>query len=234
MPLILSQRNDNLTEWMDRPDCDAELLQNTYRQFTTINRLLSGWSSIYKNHIKPILAKKQGRSSILDIGCGGGDIIRLLHKHCEMDGYEVEFTGIDPDSRSMEYLSSRDWPDSVTFRAVFSHTLVEESRKFDIVISNHLVHHLTGPQLRSVCSDAEKLTRELVIFSDIERSDLGYISFSMIAPLIFRNSYIVKDGKISIRRSYRKPELAQQLPQNWSVKRMFPFRLLAIYENRDR
>jgi len=234
MPLILSKRNDNLTEWMDRPDCDAELLQNTYHQFTTINRLLSGWSSIYKTYIRPILAKKHGRSSILDIGCGGADIIRLLHKLCEMDGYEVEFTGIDPDSRSMEYLSTLDWPESVTFRAVYSHMLVEEGHRFDIVISNHLMHHLTGQQLRSVCSDAEKLSREHVIFSDIERSDMGYLSFSMIAPLIFRNSYIVQDGKISIRKSYRKPELAQQLPQNWSVKRKFPFRLLAIHENRDR
>ena len=233
MPLILSQRNDTLVEWMDRPDCDALLLQNTYRQFTTINRLLSGWNSIYKNYIRPILDKKHGRCSILDIGCGGGDIIRLLHKLCEMDGYEVEFTGIDPDSRSMEYLTSLKWPDSVTFRAVYSHTLIEEESQFDIVISNHLVHHLNGPQLLSVCNDAEKLTRKLVIFSDIERSDLGYISFSTIAPLIFRNSYIVTDGKISIRRSYRKPELVQRLPQNWSVRRMFPFRLLATYENRD-
>jgi 2-polyprenyl-3-methyl-5-hydroxy-6-metoxy-1,4-benzoquinol methylase len=233
MPLILSKRNENLVEWMDRPDCDGELLKNTYRQFKTINTILSGWRSIYKKNLRPVLKQIPGKASILDIGCGGGDIIRLLHDQCRKDRIEVEFTGIDPDSRSVEYLSTLDNPNSINYRAIHSEALVEEKAQFDIVISNHLVHHLNSSQLTAVCRDAEKLSRRLVIFSDIERSDIGYLLFSVTAPIIFSNSYIVPDGKISIRKSYRKQELRRVLPENWQVKRKVPFRLLAIYEKQN-
>jgi len=78
--------------------------------------------------------------------------------------------------------------------------------------------------------DAEFLADRRVIFSDIERSFIGYSCFMTIAPLLFSRSFIVADGKRSIRRSFQKDELDPHLPDGWSVQRQFPFRLLAIYE----
>lgn len=230
MPLFLTDRNPELTEWMDKPDCDSELLFNTYRQFKTINKLLSGWKSIYKAHIKPVLEQTSKSVTILDIGCGGGDIIRYLDNLCKKDGHIATFTGIDPDQRSMEYLNGLDWPENITFYPTPSADLVTKNQRFDIVISNHLLHHLEPENLRSVCQDAEILASQKVLFSDIERSDIGYASFKVIAPLLFRNSYIVRDGLISIKKSYRKQELLDKLPAGWTVQRRFPFRLLAVYE----
>lgn len=230
MPLFLTDRNPDLTEWMDRPDCDWELLFNTYRQFSRINRLLSGWTSIYRDHIGPVLQQKNGTVSILDIGCGGGDIIRLLDRLCKQDGFQAEFTGIDPDTRSIEFLATQEWPKNIQFMPVHSGDLVQQNHRFDMVISNHLIHHLTDASLRSVCRDARHLADSKILFSDIERSDLGYLSFRIIAPLLFRNSYIVRDGLISIKKSYRKEELQNALPGRWIVQQKFPFRLLAIYD----
>lgn len=233
MPLILKNRNPHLIEWMDRDDCDKELLFNTYDQFDRINRLLSGWGGIYKSYIKPHLLKSEVNPdqpfTILDIGCGGGDIIRYLNNLCKKDGFHVHFTGIDPDTRALDYSNQTSQPDNVLFFSERSDELVKENRTFDIVISNHLIHHLTTSELAAICNDAATLAKIGVIFSDIERSDIGYLSFQTIAPLLFRSSYIVQDGLISIKKSYRKSELQSQLPEGWSVARKFPFRLLAIY-----
>lgn len=229
MPLFLSNRNETLVEWMDRDDCDRTLLQNTYRQFTRINKLLSGWKGIYKSHIKPVIKNNSTKTTILDIGCGGGDILRLLDSLAKADGFQVDFTGIDPDRRSIEFLESNQWPENITFLHSSSGQLSAQNREFDIVISNHLMHHLSKKQLQSVCADAEKLTSKIAIFCDIERSDIGYASFGLIAPLLFRKSYIVTDGLISVRKSYRKDELQHTLPISWRVRRKFPFRLLATY-----
>jgi 2-polyprenyl-3-methyl-5-hydroxy-6-metoxy-1,4-benzoquinol methylase len=230
MPKFFKYRNPDLVEWMDRPDCDRDLLFNTYQQFSRINRLLSGWKSIYKTYLHPVIKKKNGKASILDIGCGGGDVLRLLQTYCREDGFDVRFTGIDPDLRSLEYLSGLEWPENVQFEPLYSHHLVKQNRQFDIVISNHVMHHLKEKELTAVCADAEKLAGQLVIFSDIERSDIGYAMFSTIAPLLFRNSYIVQDGLISIKRSFRKKELDNLLSDRWVVERQFPFRLLAIHQ----
>lgn len=230
MSIFLNRRKPELVEWMDRPDCDRELLFNTYRQFRRINRLLSGWERIYKNRIKPVIQRLNGRADLLDIGCGGGDILRKLHHWCEKDGFDVTFTGIDPDPRSFEFLNSMNWPENITFRQVDSSILVRDNLSFDIVISNHLMHHLKTEELLAVCSDASVLSRHLVIFSDIERSDIGYGLFSTIAPLLFHNSYIVADGLISIQRSFQRKELQKTVPDPWFVERQFPFRLLAIHQ----
>ncbi|MDX1640139.1 MAG: methyltransferase domain-containing protein [Balneolaceae bacterium] len=230
MPFFLKKRNEQLIEKMDRPDCDTHLLFNTYKQFTTINRLISGWQNVYKKHIRPVLTDPSKIYSILDIGCGGGDIIKLLDELTKMDGYQVRLTGIDPDSRAIQFLSNRDWPENVTFLQASSSDLIEKNRSFDIVISNHLVHHLTNSELTEVCTDAEKLASKKIIFNDIERSDIGYGSFRVFASLIFHNSFIVEDGLTSIKRSFRKQELKEALPDNWQVHRQFPFRLLATLD----
>lgn len=228
MPLFLKERQEHLTEKMDQPDCDQDLLFNTYQQFSTINRLISGWQRIYKKLIRPVLKDSSYPYSLLDIGCGGGDIINLIDKLAKKDGVKLQITGIEPDERAIRFLSDQKWPENISFKQSTSADLVQEGRLFDIVLSNHLMHHLKKPELSIICKDAEKLATQKIIFSDIERSDIGYISFKVAATPLFRNSFIVEDGLTSIKRSFRKEELQQALPRGWKVQRQFPFRLLAI------
>lgn len=233
MPLFLRNRDADIQEFMDDPDCDLDMLYATYDQFETVNRLIGGWQRIYKNHIRPALLTAGDNASVLDIGCGGGDILRMLNSFSTNDGLNVHFTGIEPDHRAIEYIESQSWPDNFTFRKTNSSELADQKRTFTVVISNHLVHHLTKKELTNICRDAEMLADDLVIFSDIERSDIGYLCFRSIAPLLFHNSFIVADGIRSIRRSYRRNELQKLLPDGWHVKRQFPFRLLATFEERQ-
>ena len=55
MSLFLSERDPELREYMDDPDCNLDLLHATYRQFKTVNRLIGGWNRIYKSYIRPAL-----------------------------------------------------------------------------------------------------------------------------------------------------------------------------------
>ncbi len=229
MARFLSERNDRLTERMDDPACDRDLLFNTYRQFGKINRLLSGWKQIYRSRIRPEILRNSGKISVLDIGCGGGDIILHLNELCSGDGFKAEFTGIDPDERAHRFLSGLQIPENIRFLQTTSGKLAAENRQFDIVISNHLMHHLSAEQLHQTCQDAATLAKKRVIFNDIERNPVGFAAFKTVAPLLFRNSFIVEDGLTSIRRSYRKRELEQKLPDGWQVNRQIPFRLLAEF-----
>ncbi len=230
MPLFLTKRNGQLTELMDNPDCDKELLFNTYRQFSTLNKLISGWRGLYKSLIRPAIRKHSDNFSLLDIGCGGGDLLRFLDLLAKKDGFEGSFVGIDPDPHALEFISKQQWPANITFHQTTAAELLKTGQTFDIVISNHLVHHLNREQLAGLCEEAERLASQKVIFNDIERSDLGYILFLSSASLIFHKSFIVPDGLTSIKRSYRKQELQAALPAGWSVHRKFPYRLIAIYD----
>jgi 2-polyprenyl-3-methyl-5-hydroxy-6-metoxy-1,4-benzoquinol methylase len=230
MPLFLRKRDTDLKEYMDDPNCDLDLLYSTYDQFKTVNRLIGGWRRIYVSKIRPALLAAESEPSILDIGCGGGDILRMLSTLCEEDDLNVQFTGLEPDNRAIEYIKKKTWGPNFSFLNTHSGDLARQGRTFTVVLSNHLLHHLTKAELHAICADAESLADDLVIFSDIERSDIGYLLFTMLAPLFFRNSFIAADGTLSIRRSYRKKELQAHLPGRWKVRRQFPFRLLTMFE----
>ncbi|MEX2362161.1 MAG: methyltransferase domain-containing protein, partial [Balneolaceae bacterium] len=127
-------------------------------------------------------------------------------------------------------VQSLEIPDSITFLHGSSTDLVKKGHRFDFVISNHVLHHLNKTLSHKVLEEAKTMALQKVIFNDIERSDIGFLLFTIFARLIFRKSYITADGLTSIKRSYTFNELKEMVPAGWEVKRVFPFRLLLTYD----
>lgn len=202
-------------EMMDRPDCDPVRLDRTYRQFGLVNRLFSGWRLLYVRELRPLLSPDHP-ITVLDIGCGGGDIARLLAGWSARDNLRVEITGIDPDGRACDHASRRK-TQSVNFRQAASADLVREGRSYDVVISNHVLHHLQPAELAAFLADSQNLATRLSLHNDLRRSVAAYGLFSL-AALPFRGSFIRPDGLVSIRRSYTPAELRAAAPPGWNVR----------------
>jgi len=232
MPCFLRCRRSDLRERMDDPDCDTARLENTYRHFQTVNSALCRWNTLYRRHLRPVILAAGGRTfTLLDIGFGGGDVASGLASLARRDRVSLDITAIDTDPRACRYVKTLFLPDSITFRLASAGELLREGRRFDFVISNHLVHHLGDEELLSVLSEARQLSRHCVLFSDIERSDVGYLLFALLTRPAFRNSFIRQDGLTSIRRSYALAELRGIVPRGWQVNRIFPLRLLLSYRH---
>lgn len=226
--ISLKSRNTALTEEMDKASCNEQKLFRTYDQFQRLNRMLTGWKALFRAHIVP-LARTDQPLRILDVGCGGGDLCRSLADWAARSSIHVEITGVDPDPRAFRYSQTRPRPETVRFLQGTTTDLVQSGETFDVVLSNHLLHHLTNSELTALCREAEELTTGIVLFNDIHRSRLGYTLFGTFAPLLFRKSFIVQDGLTSIRRSFRQEELQSAVPEGWQVETLFPWRLLASY-----
>ena len=230
MNWLLKKREGDLIEWMDEGSADRNKLFQTYRFFSVINRFFSGWRKLYEEYLRP-LASKDHPLEILDIGFGGGDIPQKIYNWALQDGISVNITGIETDPRALKFVETRKWPDDIKFEYLTTHELISEGRTFDVVISNHLIHHLSRGELQQLLTDSEKLSRKLILFNDLERNPLAFISFSLFIGPFCPGSYIAYDGRISIRKSYQKTELEAAVPNDWTVKQMNPFRLLLIKEN---
>lgn len=227
MALDFSRRAASLRERMDDPNCDLPSLERTYVQFGAVNALVAGWRRVYRRELRPHLPP--GRTlTLLDIGCGGGDVARHLARWARRDGRRLRVTGIDADERAVAYAMGLPADPDVTFRRALSGDLVGEGQSFDFVISNHLLHHLTDAELGALLRDSEALCQVRVVHSDLARHPLAYRAFSAGARL-FRGSFIREDGLLSIRRSFAAPELAALAPPGWRVRPLFPFRLLLTY-----
>lgn len=228
-----STRDDRLRELMDDPDCDPVRLRRTLERFRMINRLVSGWGAVYRSRIRP-RARAHRTLSILDIGCGGGDVLGRLVALARRDGIAVRGLGIDPDERALAVARRREGS-GLTFRRAFAHELVANGERFDVVLSNHVLHHLDEPALAGFLRDSADLARGpaggIVLHSDIARSRPAAVAYAVGITPLAPGSFLRTDGLRSIRRSWTPSELTARLPDGWRVERPAAFRLLAVHES---
>ena len=228
----LKSRDVEAVEEMDRDDCDPKRLRRTYARFPVVNSLLSGWRGTYRRRLRPMLAGKSS-VSVLDIGCGSGDVARSLARWARRDGFQLAVTAIDPDERAFAFASRTAPVEGVVYRKAHSSELVAEGRMFDVVISNHILHHLDSGQLRAVLHDSESLSRGLCLHNDLSRSNISYLLFLAGFWPLGVGSYICGDGLTSIRRSYTAEELRAAVQGSWSVERNGPWHHLLVHDHEE-
>ena len=224
---------------MDDPACDLAMLERTYERFGIVNAVVSGQRAVYVRWIRPRLRARAAVGDVarmLDVGTGGADLPRRYAAWARADGLPLEIVAIDPDERALEFARRRPPVPGLTLRAVSTRELVGAGEWFDVVTSNHVLHHLDGREFGALLADSEALMAPggVVVHGDIERTRYGYAAFWLgtwpFQANVFRGSFIRPDGLTSIRRSHTAGELAAALPNGWRVRRAFPSRLEVVWE----
>ncbi|MGZ0712374.1 methyltransferase domain-containing protein (plasmid) [Coraliomargarita sp. W4R53] len=227
----LNERDLVVRELMDDPECDPERLRATLRRFDTVNRLVAGWGHVYRSQIRPYLYAREGsgrRLRVLDLGCGGGDVIARLAYSAAADGLQADWLGVDPDARAIEVASARDSPTNLSFVCTDSAALLESGERFDLVLSNHVLHHLPTDQLTTFAAESRWLSHGAVMHGDIERGHTAYALYAAGITPLAPGTFLRTDGLRSIRRSYRAAELVTALGSPWRIHRPARFRVMAV------
>ncbi|MBW8763059.1 MAG: methyltransferase domain-containing protein [Microbacterium sp.] len=225
----LSVRAVAAHELMDDPHADQRMLEHTYRRFALINSVVSRPGLLYRRDIRP--RARRGRVRILDVGSGGGDLCRMLAARLRRDGLPAHITALDADDRATRWASAHDAGAAVRYLCAHTADLVRVGETFDIVLSNHVLHHLGPDELQQLLSETRVLAGDggLVVHGDIARSRFAYVLFAALTLPLAKNllagSFIRDDGLTSIRRSYTASELAAVAPSGWQVRTGIPSRI---------
>ena len=226
--MSLSVRDAQVQELMDDPACDPDRLRATLQRFEVVNRLVSGWGAVYREHVRPLLSGLGRPARVLDLGCGGGDVVTRLAALARRDRLAATWLGVDPDARALEVARARSGAD-VAFAHGDSVSLLEAGERFDLVLSNHVLHHLDAEGLAAFTAESRALSTGLVLHADIARSARAYGLYAVGITPFAPGTFLRTDGLRSIRRSYRPQELRQALP-GWRIERPVPVRVLAVAE----
>ncbi len=226
----LRERDPGAHELMDDADCDPVTLARTFDRFAIVNAVVSDQRSLYRRWIRPRLRGGEALR-LLDVGTGGGDLPRRMLRWAERDGGGLTAVGIDPDERAIAAARAQPPLAGLELRRVSTRELVATGERFDLVVSNHVLHHLTAAELGSILVDSERLTAPggAVVHGDIARSPLAYAAFAAatlpLQPTLLRDTLIRVDGLASIRRSHTAAELAPAMPPGWTARSRPPARL---------
>lgn len=167
--------------------------------------------------------------SILEVGCGGGSLCQYLHKRYP----ETEILGIDLSAEAIQYAAanlSKENEKKIAFATQKEKTLPFPESSFDVVTTMLVCHHMTDDELMLFIKEAYRVCSTSVIINDLHRHIGAYLSFSAIARLAFPNRLIWHDGRLSIRRAFRKKdwhdlmEKAGFHPDQWTLKWHWAFR----------
>jgi 2-polyprenyl-3-methyl-5-hydroxy-6-metoxy-1,4-benzoquinol methylase len=235
----LEAREADLVEFMDRPDCDPVRLERTYRAFGVVNRWIGRWGTLVRRFVLPLLEAHAAAGCgapfrILDVGSGGGDVLRRIRTLTAGMGVPMELVGVDPDPRAIRMaaslgrsgLGAHAGSPAIQWVRGRVEDLSAQGQRFDVVVSNHVLHHLSDAALSPFLRTLEMLATRRIIVTDIVRSRAGYVGFALASRILFPGTFIHPDGLLSIRRSFRPHEIQPYLPAGWRVETLVPYRLV--------
>lgn len=168
------------------------------------------------------------RFSLLDIGYGGGGMLRTIARWAAKNGLDAKLTGIDLNPNSKPAAEAQT-PDEMGID--FRTGDYADFGPADFVISNLVAHHMTHGQLIAFLRYMEANARVGWLINDLHRHPLSYFGYPPLARLMGWHPIVHADGRLSIARSYRPAEWIPLLeeagiaPDAADVARRFPFRL---------
>ncbi|PQV49526.1 hypothetical protein CLV33_103160 [Jejuia pallidilutea] len=198
----------NATEIMDDFSMKGTLLRDTLDKLGSINKWLGG-NTITLNGIKQLLHNqpKAKTYTIVDLGCGHGDILRLVAEYGRKHQFSFNLVGIDANQDAIDYANelSVNYPE-ITFQNIDIFSEAFLNLEFDIVLSTLFLHHFKDGEIVNLLQHLSYEAKLGIVINDLHRSKLAYGLFKLLGLLI-SNHMIVQDGLTSILRAFKREDL---------------------------
>ena len=198
----------NATEIMDDFSMKGELLRDTLDKLGKINKWLGG-NRVTLNGVAQLLAgKPKDRTyTIIDLGCGHGDILRLVADYGKKHGYTFQLIGVDANEDAIDYATDLSKPyDNLSFKALDIFSEAFQQLDYDIVLSTLFLHHFNQDEIEQLLRQLTQKAQIGIVVNDLHRSRIAYALFRLLG-LTISNHMIVQDGLTSILRAFKRKEL---------------------------
>ncbi|MBM4183803.1 MAG: methyltransferase domain-containing protein [Gemmatimonadetes bacterium] len=143
---------------------------------------------------------------VLDVACGGGDVLADVARRARGRGVDVELTGCDVSALALAHARERlDGVPHVRFEAtdVLGSAL---PGRFDLVCCSLFLHHLERVDAVALLRKMADATDHTLLVQDLKRSRLGY-ALAWGALRVLTTSDVARtDGPISVRAAFTLEE----------------------------
>jgi ubiquinone/menaquinone biosynthesis C-methylase UbiE len=223
---VFEQRSTEL-ERIDTGDHTPEEYQRFLKEIAFINRYFGDGRALRKSLFQAIGRAGLSEFSMLDVGCGSGELLRATAEFARREGIEARLTGLDLNEMSVAHSAtiSSGYPEITVVRGdAFS--LPFPDGAFDHAISSLFFHHLSDGQIPLVLSEMSRVARRGVFVIDLHRHPAAYWLYRLFCRAFDISQLVTEDGSLSVLRGFTPEELAAFAGNTATVKRSFPFRLV--------
>ncbi|WP_299684535.1 methyltransferase domain-containing protein [uncultured Dokdonia sp.] len=203
-------------ELMDDPEIAPLDLKEALFDISKTNRMLGGNTitlKALKHLFKENPSKKQW--TIVDVGCGDGEILRLIADYFTSQSIEINLVGIDVSTHSIAMAKEMSQPyKNIRFIEKDILTIDRESFTCDVIICTLTLHHFKDSEILIFMKQFVILAQVAVVINDLQRSKIAYKLFILFSRIFIKSHVAKNDGLVSIASGFKKHELkkvAQQL-----------------------
>ncbi|MNL33978.1 hypothetical protein D3C87_1559180 [compost metagenome] len=190
-----------------------------------------GGNKLTLHGIEELLKKTDISKTIIiaDIGCGNGDMLRMLAKYGQKRNLYFKLIGIDANAFTISYAEtlSKDF-NNIEYNCMDIFSEEFSQLKYDIVLCTLTLHHFSTNQIAEVMDVLNKNTSIGIVVNDLHRSKVAYRLFELIGFVFNLNNMSRNDGLISILKGFKKNELellSKKLNlKNYSINWKWAFR----------
>jgi SAM-dependent methyltransferase len=220
------------TEWLDRADLNPGDLASVLRDLARFNGAMLGHLPVLSWLRRAIAAVPNGPPlSLVDVGCGYGDLLRSVRGWARRRGLAIALRGIDLNPRTIGIArAATDACDRIDFETadVFR---FRPTAPVDLIVSSLLAHHLTDRAIVELLRWMEGTARRGWLVCDLQRHKLPYHVIGLAGKLSKLHPLVFDDGQISVTRALARPEWEERLheagiPRQGVTIRWFLFRYL--------
>jgi SAM-dependent methyltransferase len=206
------RRRSHEQEWLDRDDIDPVELRTVLRDLARFNTAFFGHSPILKWLGRVFGQEKSGSGpTILDVGCGYGDLLRAIRRWSNKRNLKPTLLGVDLNPETIRIAREvTDQADQIDF-AVMDVFDLPPGRRFDIIVTSLVTHHLSDEKLRDFLVLLERVSTQGWLIYDLQRHRLLYEVIGAASRLARLHPMVTKDGQISVMRSLTRKEWMDRL-----------------------
>ncbi len=194
-------------ELMDDPSMDADKYREAYLDINRCNRLLGGYGITLKAIEKLIKDNPKKSYTILDMGCGDGQMLRKVSKLLDRKGIPAKLIGIDlrDDVLGIAREKSTNFPKIQFLKQNI--LALDKQYDCDILLCTLTMHHFTDAEIHQFTKKFIEIATIGVIINDLERNKIAYQLFKLFSFFFIKTPIAKYDGLVSISKGFVKKEL---------------------------
>ena len=202
----LQHRSQQL-EIMDDLSCAGAVVNQTLRELDFINQWLGG-NAVTLQALRKVWGKSRKTSiAMADLGCGSGEMLRVIASHKSFRGISFQLYGWDANPNIITYAREhcREFSNIQFFASnVFDSAF--QSLRFDVTLATLFLHHFTNDEIVKLLLILKSNTSTAIVINDLHRHPLAYYSIWALTKLFSKSSMVKYDAPLSVARGFSRKE----------------------------
>lgn len=216
---------------MDDLDCTGAVVDQTLRELEVINKWLGG-NHVTIDGLERLIGaydEKTGPLVIVDMGCGGGDMLKLVARWARKNGLKVDLIGVDANPHIIRYAEKNtDEFHEIRFLTLDIFSAEFEAFKYDILLATLFTHHFEDDQLAQLLGRLHRQARLGIVINDLHRHWFAFYSIKLLTTLFSKSAMVRHDASVSVLRAFLKKELVRLMRESgikhYRIRWMWAFR----------